>query len=240
MNLHTLHRTLGLVFFVGLLTSAGSGIIHTVMTRTQSPPPKALPSGAPIDLAKVKLSPAQAVAALPPENASILALNLRTIGGQPFYILRPTGQKLTVYLDAESGQIATEADAQFAAEIARKFLAGAEVKQTDYLTAFTREYISIFRILPVYRFDAADGKGTRVYVSTMTESVTRYTDNQRQLEADIFSNFHKLAFIPQKDWRDWTLVTLTAGTLLTAIAGLALLIRRLSQKQSPAVAPPPP
>lgn len=40
-------------------------------------------------------------------------------------------------------------DEAYAAEIAKKFLAGASVKKTDFLTAFNTSYINIFRILPV-------------------------------------------------------------------------------------------
>jgi hypothetical protein len=36
------------------------------------------------------------------------------------------------------------------------------------------------------------------------------------------SNFHKLAFIPNKRVRDWVLVGLTAATALVALAGVAL------------------
>jgi hypothetical protein len=72
------------------------------------------------------------------------------------------------------------------------------------------------------RIHFSDGKGTRVYVSTTTGSVTRHTDNRRQFESDFFSNFHKLAFIPDKRVRDWVLVGLTAATALVALAGVAL------------------
>ena len=39
------HRWLGLLFSLSILTSAGSGILHNVMTYTQTPPPPARPSG---------------------------------------------------------------------------------------------------------------------------------------------------------------------------------------------------
>jgi hypothetical protein len=74
----------------------------------------------------------------------------------------------------------------------------------------------------VYRFDVDDGKGTRVYVSTMTGSVTRHTDDQRQLEANVFSNFHKLMFIKDKDLRDGLLTLMTLGIFLVAVLGIVL------------------
>lgn len=50
----------------------------------------------------------------------------------------------------------------------------------------------------------------------------RHSDRQRHLEANVFTNFHKLGFIPDKDLRDWTLAILTGGAALAALAGLAL------------------
>ena len=121
------------------------------------------------------------------------------------------------------------------AKWAYAFLGGVGVENTDYLNAFNRAYLNIFRILPVYRFDSADGKGTRVYASTTTDSVTRQTDNRRQFDADFISDIHRLAFIPDKVVRDWVLVGLTAATPLVAVAGVALFFatrpRRVSRKE---------
>jgi len=52
--------------------------------------------------------------------------------------------------------------------------------------------------------------------------VTRYTNDQMQFEANVFTNFHKLAFIPDRTTRDIVLVTLTGGTALAALAGVFL------------------
>ncbi len=52
--------------------------------------------------------------------------------------------------------------------------------------------------------------------------MTRYTNDQMQFEANVFTNFHKLAFIPDRTTRDIVLVTLTGGTVLAALAGVFL------------------
>jgi len=96
------------------------------------------------------------------------------------------------------------------------------VQKTDYLTSFNNEYVNIFRVLPVYRFDSSDGEGTRVYVSTTTGSVTRFTNDKMQFEANLFMNFHKFAFIPNRMVRDITMVTVTGGASLVALAGVFL------------------
>ena len=71
-------------------------------------------------------------------------------------------------------------------------------------------------------YPGANALETRVYVSTATGSVTRHTDRERQFEANIFSNFHKLAFIRDKNARDLVLSVLTGGAALAAIAGIIL------------------
>ncbi len=220
-TLRRLHRWLGLLFSLSILMSTVSGVLHTVMTRTQSPPPQARPSGGGLDPAAITCSVADAIAKLGLGVGEVRAVNVRGIGGEPWYQIY-TAKGSARYLSAKDAHEDPSKDELYAREIASAFLGGADVERTDYLTAFNREYLNIFRILPVYRFDSVDGKGTRVYVSTTTGSVTRHTDNRRQFEANFFSNFHKLAFIPDKAVRDWVLVGLTAAAALVAIAGVAL------------------
>jgi hypothetical protein len=46
-----------------------------------------------------------------------------------------------------------------------------------------------------------------------------------QLEANVFSNLHKLAFIPNKILRDSVLATMTSGILVAAGLGFGLWLR---------------
>jgi hypothetical protein len=217
-SVRRLHRWLGLLFSISILMSSLSGVIHTVMTRTQSPPPPARPGGV-LDAAAIRVGPAEALAKLP--GITPQAVNIRGIGGEPWYqIYSPNAAP--AYVSAVDGRSDPAQDERYAAEIASAFLGGAVVKKTAFLTAFDAEYINIFRVLPVYRFDAGDALETRVYVSTATGSVTRHTDRERQFEANIFSNFHKLAFIRDKNARDLVLSVLTGGAALASIAGIIL------------------
>jgi len=216
------HRWLGLIFSLAVVTSAGSGILHQVMTRTQSAPPSVMPKGEGWDAGDIQVTVREAVSRLPNPGQKLTAVSIRQITGEPWYQIFRQDEKTPHYVNAATGEPDSGRDEIYAAEIASRFLGAIPVRKTDYLTAFNTEYLNIFRILPVYRFDADDGKETRVYVSTMTGSVTRHTDKKRQFEAGIFSNFHKLAFIPNKDIRDLVLVGMTGGVLLAGIAGLAL------------------
>ncbi|MEQ1838782.1 MAG: hypothetical protein ABL994_00110 [Verrucomicrobiales bacterium] len=226
-----LHRWIGLIFSLSVLMASGSGVIHNVMTRTQAPPPSARPSGGGMEVNAITVSVAEAVAKLDTENPEVQAVNLRGIGGRPWYQIYTKSSPVPHYVSAVDGRLDPSQDEAYAAEIAKNFLGGKEISKTDFLTTFNSEYLNIFRILPVYRFDAGDELDTRVYVSTTTGSVTRHTDRKRQFEARIFTNFHKLGFIPNKDLRDLVLTVLTTGTFLVACLGIALFFATRPKKR---------
>lgn len=217
-----LHRWLGLIFSVSILMSAGSGVLHNVMSRTQPPPPAARPAGL-IMPRDIKVAVSEALKHIADPALKLQAVSIRSIGGDPWYQLFIEGRKGITYVSAKTGE-AGDMDEVYAAEIASAYLGGAAVRKTDYLTAYNAEYIAIFRILPVYRFDTGDKRGTRVYVSTMTGSVTRATDNQKQFEAQVFSNLHKFMFIKDKDVRDLVLTLTTLGMVCVALAGIILFV----------------
>lgn len=219
-RLRQIHRWVGLIFSLSVLMSAGSGVLHNVMSRTQAPPPTARPAGL-ILPQDIKVSVGEALKYLPDPNVKLQAVSIRSISGEPWYQLFIEGEKKITYVSAKDGK-AEDKDEVYASEIASSYLGGVPVTKTNYLTSYNGEYINIFRILPVYRFDANDGRGTRLYVSTMTGSVTRATDNQKQFEASVFSNFHKLMFIKNKDLRDLILTLMTFGTFCVAVLGIAL------------------
>jgi hypothetical protein len=215
------HRWIGLFFSISVLMAASSGILHNVMSRTQAPPPSARPAGV-IVPGDIKISVPQAVSKLPDPNVKLQAVSIRSIAGKPWYQLFVEGTKDISYVSAFDGRFDNTQDEVYASEIATGFLGGSAVRKTDYLTSFNNEYINIFRILPVYRFDADDALGTRVYVSTMTGSVTRHTDNHKQFEAGFFTNIHKFGFIKNKDLRDLVLTFSTTGIFLVALMGVVL------------------
>ena len=231
-SLKKLHRWVGLLFSLTILTSSGSGVLHTIMSRTQAPPPPAArPANDGLSIAAVKVAVPDAVAALSDPDKPVRMVNLRGIHGEPWYQLYRSGVSKPEYVSALTGVPDPAQDERYAAEIATNFLGGAPVEKTDYLTTYNSEYIAIFRILPVYRFDSNDGLGTRLYVSTMTGSVTRHTDEKRQLEANVFSLLHKFMFIRNKDLRDAALVVVTGGAFLVSCMGLALFFATRPRRQ---------
>ena len=84
LRLRRFHRWHALVMSAIVITSAGSGLIHTWMARSQSPPPATRP-GAPVDLAKATISPHELTQHLPPNVGTVLAASLRPIGADPSF-----------------------------------------------------------------------------------------------------------------------------------------------------------
>lgn len=242
-KLRKLHRWISLIFSVSALMASGSGVIHNIMTRTQSPPPAARPSGNGLDASRIRISIAEAELRLKDKLRSlqfnsalthtpVVAVNVRNIDGSPWYQVFLKSVSVPYYINATTGEVDPFEDEVYARQIGLEFLGGTNLVKTDYLEKFNAEYVNIFRILPVYRFDANDGKGTRVYVSTVTGSVTRHTDDRRQREASIFSNFHKLMFIKNKDVRDLILTITTGGIFCLSTLGILLFFVTLPKKKT--------
>ncbi len=216
------HRWVGLFFSVTVLMSAGSGVLHSVMSRTQPPPPQARPGGQGLDVSRIRFSIQDALFKIDRPDFKVQAVSVRSIGGEPWYQFLGEGKTSPVYVSAQDGSLNERQDEVYASQIASEALGGKPVKKTDYLTHYNGEYIAIFRILPVYRFDAGDEKCTRLYVSTMTGSVTRATDNHKQFEANVFTYIHKFGFIANKDVRDFALVFCTGGIFVVSLLGITL------------------
>ena len=138
-TLRQLHRWLGLAFSLSALLASSSGVIHQVMTWTQDPPPKAIPSGPEIPVSTVQIPLAQAVQAVPSAASGVRAVNLRMIAGEPTYVVWTREAKAPAYVSGATGKLVPERDEVFAAEIATRFFGGAAVRKTALLTAFDSE-----------------------------------------------------------------------------------------------------
>ncbi len=95
------HRWLGLLFSLSILTSTGSGILHIVMTYTQSPPPPAQPSGGGLATERIPIPVTEAIARLPTKEAR--AINLRGIHGEPWYQIFTSPEDRPIYVSAIDG-----------------------------------------------------------------------------------------------------------------------------------------
>ncbi|MFH1498111.1 MAG: PepSY domain-containing protein [Verrucomicrobiota bacterium] len=230
-TLRRTHRWIGLACALAVLAASGSGLLHVVMTWTQPPPPRASPA---TDIEPTALPPALRGPVGSARFATIQSVALRSVAGEPLWQVFADGAGTPRYFHT-NGRPAPDADQAYALDIARRHLAATGLPpeaftHTRVLTSFDSEYIVIFRLLPVHRVDVTDGRGTRLYVSTLTGSVARHTDDRRQFEAGVFSNLHKYAFIPHKGLRDALLVGFTSLAFLTSLGGVALFIATARRK----------
>ncbi len=218
-----LHRWLGLLFGLYIISAAASGIAHNVMAVFFSPPPAARPD-IPLDLSDVSLSPKEALQKLGTEGnrSAVIAVNIRSIDNRIWYQILQGDEQLPRYINAETGEIDQHIDEVYAAQIAQSFMPDIPLEKTNYLEDYDDEYINIFRLLSVYRFDFKEDRHTRVYVSTTTGSVALATNDQRQFVASFFSNFHKLNFIQNKLLKNAVLTILALGALIVCVYGLAM------------------
>ncbi len=235
-RVRSIHRWLGLFFSLFVFTSAGSGLVHTIMSRTTPPPPPARPASEPLAIGEVRVDPTDAMTKIDLGGKPVRAVNFRQISGRPWYQIFVDGAEKPRYVSAVDGNADDSQDEAHAAEIAGRHLGLERPAMTSFLTRFDGEYGPIFRILPVYRFDKDDANGTRVYVSTTTGSVTMATDDARAAEARLFSMAHKWMFIRDKNLRDLLLCLAMCGIMIVSLAGIVLFVLTRPRKRAVPVA----
>lgn len=219
-----LHRILGLVFGSYVLLAALSGISHNLMSAFFPAPPPARSTGM-VAVDAITLTPAEAVAIA--GAGSVEAVNLRMIGGAPWYQVFFADDPAPRYVQAGSGVLDPAMDERHAREIAARMFPGSTPTLTGRLDDFDGEYLNIYRLLPVYRFEIDDGRGSRAYISTVTGSAAFATNDARQMVAGFFSNVHKLNFISHTPLKLTLLSILAVGAIVTVIYGFLMWAARL-------------
>lgn len=220
-----LHRVLGLVFGTYVLLAAMSGISHNLMSAFFPAPPPARSTGG-VAVEAITLTPREAVATADGKG-SVDAVNLRMIAGAPWYQVFFSGDPAPRYVQAESGAVDPAMDEIHAREIAARMFQGSTPTLTARLDSFDGEYLNIYRLLPVYRFEIGDGRGSRAYISTVTGSAAFATNDARQTVAGFFSNVHKLNFISHVPLKLTLLSILAFGAIVTVAYGFLMWLARL-------------
>ncbi len=214
-----LHKWLGLIASAYVLMAVTSGIIHIIIANFLLPPPPVMPEGI-VNIDKVSIPITQVIKKLPDDFGDVKALNFRTIKGELYYQFVSSKPVKPVYINAVTGKLENGMDEVFAAEIAGNYLKQKNLKNTEYVTQFNNEYLNIFRVLPVYKFEANNNIKEKVYVSTITNSTTLYLNKYRSLAQFSFSYLHKFQFIGNKIVRDILLGLSALSVLFVSILGV--------------------
>jgi len=184
----------------------------------------------PINLAAVRLTPAEVRAKLGATDGS---LRLISLGGQPVYVARGKGGDQAV--SAETGAPVPRLNAEAARSIATRF-GGAPVESVsrpfDYDQWTVHQQFDAVR--PLYRVRLADGAHTELSVSSRTGEVIQRTTRHERGWNWVGAVIHWVYIVPIRQsfalW-DWTVWIVSLAGVGLALAGLTLGVLRAAAKR---------
>lgn len=219
VKLKKLHKYASIICVTYLLMAAFSGSLHIVMSYSKPPTPKSASLSKNVsDLALVKKLNLQ----------NIQGLSLKESGGQFWWQVVQEDSSVR-YFNYQNDIEASGVDQDMAVEIAKTVNSSDKIKDIKYVTEFDHEYISIFRILPVYRIQFENSLEEVVYVSTVTGGITLYSNKYKRITSALFSTLHKFSFIPNKTARDAALATFLSLVIITAISGIFIFSKQVKK-----------
>jgi hypothetical protein len=235
------HRWLGIAGCLLFVAWFASGVVLMYARMPEMAPEEQLARSAPLDLSKVRLTPAQALAAVGADDAP---LELAMLADRPVY--RVGGRAATVVY-ADTGDIFEGLTPAAAEAQARRFepaYAGTMhrvlMERPDQWTLQARN------LLPMHRFSLDDAARTDLYVSDVTGDVLLRTTRRDRLWGYLGPVTHWLYFTPLrskgKPWFDTVVWSSVAGCVM-CISGLVWGLLRFSPfarfrlKRQPAMSP---
>jgi hypothetical protein len=218
------HRYLGIVLSLLVIMWFATGI--TMMYAGGMPrlsEQLRLERLADLDLARVRLTPAQAAEQL---GVDVRRAQLVSLRDRPVY--RMDGA--TVY--ADTGEVLEAVDAREARAIAARFMRVPEnqvehVRTSDEIDQWTLQQ---HRSLPLHKFRVHDEAGTELYVSEPTGEITMVTTQRNRALAWVSTIPHWFYFTAMRDnqplWLGFVVWTSAAACVL-ALLGLILSVTQL-------------
>lgn len=163
-------------------------------------------------------------------------LRLVKLGDQPAYQMILPEQAERRYFSAQNGAPLASADRRFAEQLARHFIGDTDspILSVELLTQFDEDYLSVNRLLPVYRvrFDRPDGM--RVYVETGPARLAALVDDRKAMLGRWFGWLHNWTFMGHAEPQRKTLASLFLGALLlSALSGLWMYVFLWQKKTLP-------
>lgn len=227
-SLTLLHRWLGIgVGFLFALWFASGAVLCFVPFPT-------LPSAAriarsePIELGRVSVTPAAALAAVP--GLQVRQMRLISVNGHPRYVLSVSGGAVAS-VSAESGELLGPVSADMARAVATAFGAHPVSRVAgpfDDDQWIVHDQYDDYR--PFYKVTLADGRGTDLYISSRSGEVlqrTRHTERAWNFVGSVVHWVNIVTLRRHKDvWR-WVMLTLGGACGLLACAGLTLGVMHL-------------
>ena len=224
MSARTIHRKLAWIAGVVAILWAATGFLHPIMSWTAPRPAVQAPPAQVLTLDGLT-QPATALAAAGVAESTLVRLVI--VDGKPVWFTA-RDNSARVVLDARSGAPAPEMEQRHAIALARHYagLPDAEVEAAGQITAFSIDYPSVNRLLPVWEVRFATEDGLTVYVDTGLDRLAAVTNDQRRVLLSIFQNVHTLKFLePVEPLRLAAIFFLIATVMATTAFGATMLWR---------------
>jgi hypothetical protein len=217
-----LHRWLGVALCLFFLTWFPSGIGMMYWDFPSVTAADRLERSPALDRASIRLSPAEALAALqerrPPDQ-----LRLNTFDGRPVYRIRTGRDERIVYADtgATQADVSKELMARVASAWTAQPASAAAIEPID-VDQWTVQG-SVRSLRPLWKYSWPNGE--HVYVSQASGEVVQYTTRASRIGAYLGPIPHWLYFTPlRKHYLGWTRVIIWSSGIGTGAAILGLII----------------
>jgi hypothetical protein len=237
-NLAWFHRWVGVGLCLMFATWFATGAVMVFVAFPALSDRDRAAQSEPIDLARLRIAPAQAQALLGGGD-----LRLVSLGGAPAYVGSGHDGK-AVAISGETGYPLRRLQPAAARRIAARFEKVTPVGvggPFDYDQWIVHQQFDPLR--PFYRVDLADRQHTQLYVSARTGEVVQRTRGYERAWNWLGSVIHWIYFVPIRKsfalW-DWTVWGLALVGLSTAAVGIWLGVTRTNKKlnsKRPAISP---
>ena len=183
-----LHRILGLSLGVLVLLWTLTGVLHPIMSATQPQPVKRMPPPQQLALASAQPLPTVLQQQQVRQVAQVQAIQLAA--GQVAYRIQLPGQAIARYVDAHSGSEITDGERKDAERLALWYSGrqAGDIQGSNIITAFSDDYPSVNRLLPVWQVQFSDG--LRAYVDPSQSRLATLSNDRKMWMARIFRLGH--------------------------------------------------
>jgi hypothetical protein len=224
MRVRAIHRKLAWVAGLVAVLWAATGFLHPIMSWTAPRPAVQAP---PVQVLTVEglTPPAPVLAAAGIAETTLVRLVM--VDGEPYWFAA-RDNAARIVLDAQTGAQVADVEERHAIALARHYagLLDSEVKTMRLITAFSTDYPSVNRLLPVWEVRFATPDGLTLYVDTGLDRLAAVTNDQRRVLLSIFQNIHTLKFLEPIEPLRLAFIFALIGTLIATTAFGATMLWR--------------
>ncbi|MFL0805087.1 MAG: hypothetical protein K6L81_15350 [Agarilytica sp.] len=225
------HNALGWWALTGIVIWGASAIAHPVMSWFGPQSVNFFPP-------RMVLSPDK----LPVLSASIMQADvvdgakiIKVVAGKTGPLLQITRdeQRPREYFDLSTESYLHDHDAKQAEWLAAYYtdLPTADIEEVYFQTAFSEDYPSVNRLIPVYRIRFGDSEQTTAYIYTETAALASLSNQFKRNVQWVFQNLHTFSWLDRFEFGRVIVIVLWMLCLAaTAIVGFALVIALKSRK----------